>query len=129
MRNYLSLIGRIFLSLVFIVHGIMKVMDFEQFWKVLELKGVPVAPLLSIFVIFIELGGGIAILIGFYTRFFTSIMAVYLFVVTLVLHPFWFDFDHFDNFIKNFAIIGGLIIEDYAGAGKNSVDDSHYFDV
>ena len=129
MRNYLSLIGRIFLSLVFIVHGIMKVMDFEQFWKVLELKGVPVAPLLSIFVIFIELGGGIAILIGFYTRFFTSIMAVYLFVVTLVLHPFWFDFDHFDNFIKNFAIIGGLIIEDNAGAGKNSVDDSHYFDV
>ena len=129
MRNYLSLIGRIFLSLIFIYHGIMKAIDFETFWHVLNLKGVPAAPLVSIIVVFIELGGGVAILIGFYTRFFTSIMAIYLIGVTIFNYPFWFDMDLLEDFMKNFAIIGGLIIEDYAGAGKNSVDDSHVFDV
>ncbi|HAW52324.1 MAG TPA: hypothetical protein DCX54_08375 [Flavobacteriales bacterium] len=129
MRNYLSLIGRIFLSLIFIVHGTMKVMDFEHFWHGLELKGVPLAPMVSIIVVFIELGGGLAILIGFYTRFFTSIMAIYLLGVTLVYYPFWSDTTLFEDFMRNLAIVGGLIIEDYAGAGKNSVDDSHVFDV
>ena len=129
MKNYLSLIGRIFLSLIFIYHGITKVADFEYFWHGLELKGIPLAPMVAIFIVFIELGGGLAILIGFYTRFFTSIMAVYLIGVTLVYYPFWSDFGLFEDFMRNMAIVGGLIIEDYAGAGKNSVDDSHIFDV
>ncbi|MEQ9063055.1 MAG: DoxX family protein [Vicingaceae bacterium] len=128
MKKHLSLIGRILLSAVFIVEGLLKVFDFERFWHIIELKGMPVAPLVAILVVFIELGGGIAILIGFYTRFFAPIMAVYLFVVTLVSFPFWSDMIHFDDFIRNMAIVGGLIIEDFAGAGPESVDDSHFFD-
>lgn len=129
MKHYLSLIGRIFLSQVFIIHGIMKVMDFEHFWHVLDLKGIPIAPLLAILVVFIELGGGIAIMVGFYAKFFSSIMAIYLLVVTMFYFPFWLDFElYFDGFILNMAIVGGLIIEDFAGAGENSVDDAHLFD-
>ena len=128
MRNYLSLIGRIFLSQIFIIHGIIKVMDFEHFWHVLDLKGIPAAPLLAIVIVFIELGGGVAIMIGFYTKFFSGIMAVYLFIATLINYTIWFDLSHFNDFVMNFAIVGGLLIEDYAGAGENSVDDAHLFD-
>ena len=129
MSKHLSLIGRVLLSGVFIIEGILKVFDFEHFWHVMELKGIPVAPLVSILVVFIELGGGVAILLGFYTRFFSPIMAIYLFCVTLVNFPFWTDMIHFDDFIRNMAIVGGLIIEDFAGAGPESIDGSHFFDV
>ena len=129
MSKHIALVGRILLSAVFIVEGLLKVFDFERFWHVLDLKGVPVAPLVAMLVVFIELGGGIAILIGFYTRFFSPLMAIYLFFVTIFSYPFWSDMVHFDDFIRNMAIVGGLIIEDFAGAGPESVDESHFFDV
>ncbi len=129
MKKHLSLIGRIFLSAFFIFKGLINVLSFAQFWHRIDLLGIPLAPLVAMLVVFIELGGGIAILVGFYTRFFSPLMALYLFIATLVVYPFWSDLGHFEDFIRNIAIIGGLIIEDFAGAGPESVDDSHYFDV
>ena len=129
MRKHISLLGRIFLSSVFIIHGLIKLADFEHFWHVMDLKGIPVAPLAAVIVICIELGGGIAVLVGFYTKFFSPIMAIYLIVVTIVNFPFWSNYDFFENFIINMAIVGGLLIESYAGAGPESIDASHFFDI
>ena len=128
MNKHIALLGRIFLSGVFIVHGIMKIANFDSIWHALQFKGFPMAPIVLIIVIFIELIGGIAVLVGFKTRFFSPLMAMYFFVVTIVNFPFWTDLILFDEFIRNMAIVGGLLILEYAGAGKESVDGSHYFE-
>lgn len=128
MQKHIPLIGRILLSQVFIIYGLIKVFDFEHYWHVMELQGIPMAPLVAIIVVAIEVGGGIAILIGFQTRLFSAILAAYLIVLTIIEYPVWENFDHFDNFIRNLAILGGLFIEEYAGAGPDSIDESHLFD-
>ena len=128
MNKHIALLGRILLSGVFIIHGIIKIVNFESIWHALQFKGFPMAPIVLIIVIFIELIGGIAVLIGFQAKFFSPIMALYLFVITIVNYPFWSDFMFFEEFIRNMAIVGGLLILEYAGAGQESVDGSHFFD-
>ena len=90
---------------------------------------IPMAPLVAILVVAIEIGGGISILIGFQTRIFSAILFFYLLILTFWQFPIWSDFQaNFDDFIRNLAIMGGLLIEEYAGAGPDSLDESHVFD-
>jgi len=129
MNTYSAIIGRIAISIVFIIEGLLKVMDFEAFRLRLEIEhGVPAAPAVAILMILIELGGGISLILGFSARFFSFIMALYLLVATIVHYPFWSDFSLFEEFIRNFAIIGGLLMINSHGAGPSSVDSSHVFD-
>ena len=129
MKRHLSLLGRVLLSGVFISHGLVKIFDFTHYWNVLDLEGYAIAPLIAVLIIVIELGGGIALLVGFYARFFSPIMAVYLITFTIMHYPFWSDFQYFEGFMTQMAVVGGLFIETYAGAGPDSVDGSHYFDI
>ena len=128
MKKHIALLGRILLSGVFIIHGIMKIANFESIWHMLQFKGFPMAPIVLIIVIFIELIGGIAILLGFQAKFFSPIMATYLLVISVVNYPFWSDFMFFEDFIRNMAIIGGLLLIEYAGSGPESVDNASYFE-
>ena len=129
MNTYSAIIGRVAISLVFIIGGIIKVFSFESFWQKLEIsQGVPAAPFVAILVVIIELGGGISLLLGFNARFFSFIMALYLFIITIIQYPFWSDMELFQLFIRNIAIIGGLFMVNSHGAGPSSVDESHVFD-
>src|SRR5690348_17642133 len=62
MQNFTLFVGRIGLSLIFILSGIGKVMAYHATEKVLIAHGLP--PGLLPLVIFAELGGGLAILCG-----------------------------------------------------------------
>lgn len=129
MNAYSAIVGRIAIALLFILYGGYKVWDFEHFWHQLEFDGFPAAPFFALLVVIIELGGGISLILGFNARFFSFIMGVYLFIVTMVEVQFWNDMELFDDFLKNIAIIGGLFMVNSHGAGPSSVDESHVFDV
>jgi putative oxidoreductase len=129
MSAYSAIIGRIAIALLFILEGVVKVYDFEHFWQTLDLQGFPMAPFISIVVVIIELGGGISLILGFNARFFSFVMAIYLLVVTIVEVQFWSNFDLFHDFLLNIGVIGGLLLVNSHGAGPNSVDESHIFDV
>lgn len=124
-----AIIGRIAIALLFIIQGGLKIFDFEHFWQTLDLQGFPMAPFIAILVVIIEFGGGLSLILGFNARFFSMVMAIYLLIVTFVELPFWSDFELFEDFIKNIAIIGGLLMVNWHGAGPSSVDESHIFDV
>lgn len=124
-----AIYGRIAIALLFLLYGGYKVYDFEHFWHKLELEGFPAAPLVALLVVVIELGGGISLILGFNARFFSLVMGIYLFIVTFVEVQFWNDMELFDDFLKNIAIIGGLLMVNSHGAGPSSVDESHIFDV
>lgn len=129
MSDNSAIIGRIFIALLFMLYGGYKVFDFEHFWHKLEFDGFPMAPFVAILVVAIELGGGIFLILGFNAKFVSLVMAIYLFIVTVVEVQFWNDFAHFEDFLKNIAIIGGLFMINSHGAGATSVDESHLFDV
>jgi len=124
MKAYLPLFGRMGISLVFILFGLEKSMDFEHSRHFLAVVGYPDAPVLVIISIIIEFVGGILVLIGYHVKITAMIMAAYVLLTTAIFYPIWSDLSHYQDFIKNLAIIGGLLILSYHGAGPKSLDSN-----
>jgi uncharacterized membrane protein YphA (DoxX/SURF4 family) len=82
---------------------------------------------LTAIAIFIELIGGILIILGFATRFFAVVIFLFLIPVNVLFHGFWNITDavlmqaEMMNFIKNLAIMGGLLALAVAGPGGLSL--------
>jgi putative oxidoreductase len=78
-------------------------------------KGIPLASVALVISLFIEIGGGLMVLTGFKAKYAALVMAVWLIPVTLVFHHFWGipaaqQQDQMVNFLKNLAIMGGLLV-------------------
>lgn len=116
-ESLFSFIGRAFLAYLFIVAGWGKVGGYAGTAAYMESKGLPGD--LLILVILLELGGGLAILLGFQTR----IVALFL-VIFNVLTAFMFHGTPEDAtaFMKNIGIAGGFLYLVVYGAGRLSID-------
>lgn len=122
-----SFLGRILLSAIFIFSGFSKIFGFRFFTGMLAAKGFPLATVAIAIVIFIETIGGLAILTGFRAKLAAWIVFLYLIPVTLLFHNFWAvqgmaRVDSQAHFIKNLAIMGGLLLLASNGAGRYSLD-------
>jgi putative oxidoreductase len=127
----ISLVGRILLSAIFIISGLSKISNFGATRDVLVTHGVPLAPLLLFVSILIEVGAGIAVLLGLQARASAALLILYLIPVTLTFHNFWAyqGAEHqmqLVNFLKNISIMGGLAQVVAMGAGPISIDQSRY---
>ena len=122
MREYLPLFGRMGISFVFILLGLEKCLDFDHSRQLLNVLGIPAVPTLLIISITIEFVGGILVLIGYHVKHVALIMAFYLVIITAIFHPIWTDLIHFEDFVKNLAIVGGLLTLSYYGGGPKSLD-------
>jgi len=125
MREYLHLFGRFGLSLIFVVEGLHKALEYKESIVIIEEKGLPIPLFFLICSIVIELIGGLALAIGYKTSTAAFVVSLYLMVVTIFFHPVWDDMSYFIDFVKNIAIIGGLFILAYYGSGPKSVDNYH----
>ena len=77
--------------------------------------GMPAVWLFLPAAILLELGGGVAILTGYGARIGAAALIVFLIPTTLIFHPFWQASGmertvQMINFMKNLAIMGGLLI-------------------
>jgi len=125
--GFVPLLGRILLSSVFILAGIGKVGGFSGEEMFLASKHFPLPAVALGIAMIIELVGGLAILVGLYTRFTAWIVFLYLIPTTFLFHNFWTmegaaRQDNIIHFEKNLAIMGGLLILAAFGAGGFSVD-------
>ena len=110
------LLGRVLLALYFFVPGLSKVADFEGTAAYMALHGVPfVVPLLAVTIV-VQIGGAVALAIGFQTRWLALMFAGLVLVINLFMHDFWNSYEGGDqghelqNFIKNLAIMAGLLV-------------------
>jgi len=108
-------LGRVLLSAIFILSGLGKLPHFNDIAGMMAGKGIPLASVALVITLFIEIGGGLMVLIGFKARYAALVMAVWLIPVTLVFHHFWGipaeqQQDQMVNFLKNVAIMGGLLV-------------------
>ncbi|NUR22789.1 DoxX family protein [Frateuria sp.] len=107
MNALLSLLGRVGLSLIFIVSGWGKIAGYAATQGYMESMGVP--GVLLPLVIALELGGGLAILTGVFTRWTALALAAFSIASALVFHANFADPMQAINFWKNVAIAGGFL--------------------
>lgn len=116
------LIGRILLSIIFIMAGLMKLGDPGGTAGYIASMGLPMAGVLVWLVIALEVLGGIAILIGFMTVPAAYALAVFCVASGLLAHFDPSDQVQFTMLLKNLAMAGGFLVLAAHGAGSISVD-------
>ena len=122
-------LGRLCLSAIFIMSGINKVLHWSQSADQMRSEGMVGVPLFLALAILVEIGAGLAILIGWKTRLAAFLLVIFLIPVTLIFHDFWryhgpAQMQQMIHFMKNLAILGGLLGIIAHGAGPVSVDQS-----
>lgn len=126
-RPTTALVGRILISLIFLTGGIAKLTDVAGTAGFMESAGIPYAHTLAIIAGIAEIAGGLSLLLGLLTRIGALGLFVYLVLVSVLMHPFW-SFEGAEQqmqqiqFMKNLAIMGGLLAFVAFGPGRFSID-------
>lgn len=122
-KTYSDLLGRLLLAAIFIIAGYGKIGGYAATQGYMEAMGVSGA--LLPLVIFVELGGGLAILLGLLTRYAALGLAVFCVASAVIFHS---SADQVQQimFMKNLAIAGGLLILVANGPGRLSLDAKRF---
>ncbi len=120
MQNITLLLGRIGLSLLFVLSGAGKLAAYHATTTLLVAHGLP--PGLLPLVILAELGGGLMILCGLCTRSTAVVLFVYTILVALLFHNRLADHAEWLDFMQNLAIAGGFLLLAAQGPGLLSLD-------
>lgn len=120
MNALLSLLGRLGLSLIFLISGWGKIAGFAATQQYMDAMGVPGA--LLPLVIALELGGGLAILSGLFTRSIAVALALFSIASAAVFHANFADPMQAISFWKNVSMAGGFVVLAANGAGNLSLD-------
>ena len=116
----LELIGRIFISLIFLIAGVGKIFNYEGTIGYMESFGIP--GYLLIPAIIIEILFPLLIIVGYKTKFSAIILALFAILLAVIFHTDFSNQMQLMSFLKNFAIAGGFLIIFVRGAGKYSID-------
>jgi putative oxidoreductase len=127
--RYTSLVGRIFLSIVFLLSGVMKITAFSQILPMMQAKGFPLPGVSLGIAAAVELIGAALLITGYQARLSAWVLFVYLIVATFVFHNFWAaqgmeQQTQLINFLKNVAIMGGLLMVAAFGPGRLALGNS-----
>ena len=110
------LIGRVILGLYFFVFGFGKVFTYQDVESVMFLKEVPLVALTLPLTIVIQTIFGLLIIFGKYLRLSGLVLFILTLLINYYIHNFWdlagdpSQAHEMQNFIKNTAIAGGLLI-------------------
>ena len=118
---YLITIGRVLMAIMFIQAGISKIFGYAGAQGYMEAAGVPGA--LLPLVILLEAGGGLAVLLGLFTRWSALLLAGFCVLAALLFHLKPDDQMQMISFMKNITIAGGLLILAGAGPGALALDN------
>ena len=116
----IDVLGRIFLSTLFLIEGTNKIFNYEETIQYMENFGVP--GYLAIPAIILEILFPLLLIIGYQTKIAALVMMIFTIVVAIIFHTNFDDHMQFITFFKDIAIAGGFIIIFVNGAGKFSVD-------
>ena len=108
-QRLMELVGRGLLGLYFIVPGITKITGFAATSEYMASKSVPMVPILLVVTIVIQIGGGLSLIAGYRTALIAFVLAGLTLVISLFMHDFWNVESEMQNFIKNMAIMAGLL--------------------
>ena len=123
------LIGRILIAALFLNAGLRKAFTYAATVGYFTKLGFPMPEAMAIIAPVIEVGGAVLLIIGWKSRYAAWLLALFVLIASFAAHRFWtFDAAQYVNqmnhFMKNFAIIGGLLFVAACGPGRLSVEKS-----
>jgi len=104
------IIARILIALVFLYAGWGKITGFDGTVGYIASAGLPFPEVLAIVAIIIEIGGGILLILGHKVREAAIALVIFTVIASVAFHPFWSDPSQTMMFLKNAAIVGGLLL-------------------
>ncbi len=120
MEKYTNLAGRILLAHIFLLAGINKITGYSGTQAYMESMGVP--GMLLPLVILLEIGGAVALIVGWQTRWAAYALALFSIVAAVIFHGNLADQMQMILFMKNWALAGGLLVLAANGAGAFSLE-------
>jgi putative oxidoreductase len=122
LSSSVALSGRILLSAIFLLSGVSKIGASAGMIAYIESVGLPFPSLALAIAILVEVGGGIALILGYRTRLVAAGLALFSVATALAFHNQLGDQNQFIHFFKNIAMAGGLLQVVAFGAGRFSLD-------
>ena len=116
----IQVLGRIFLSTIFLVEGMNKIFNYESTIEYMENFNVP--EYLAIPAIIVEILFPLLLIVGYQTKISALALAIFTLTTALIFHTDFTNQMQLISFLKNFAIAGGFLIIFVNGAGKHSID-------
>ncbi|MDQ6733901.1 MAG: DoxX family protein [Nitrospirota bacterium] len=122
-HRYSMLVGRILIAAIFLMSGIGKIADPQGTQQYMQAMGMTWATtLFYVGAIVLEVGGGLSLLLGYWTRAGAIALILFMIPTTLMFHTNFADQNQMIHFLKNLAMFGGLFYVAAYGAGPLSMD-------
>ena len=127
-QSNMMLVGRIGIAVLFLVPGIRKAMAVAGTAGYFAKLGFPMPEVMVWVAILIEVGGAALLILGWQARRVAWLLILFTVIATLMAHRFWEFSDaaqyaaQMNNFLKNLAVIGGLLYVAAFGPGALSMD-------
>lgn len=127
LSNPLALIARILMAAMFVMAGFSKIGGFEGTVGYIASKGLPLASVVAVLTIILEIAGGLAIMVGYKARIAAFLLGGFTLLAAFIFHNFWAApaeqaFVQNTLFMKNISIAGGLFLLAALGSGSCSID-------
>ncbi len=114
--KHIYITGRVLIGLYFLIPGIFKILSFSEYIQIVTINDVPLPALSLIIVIMCQLIFGSSIILGRFLKVGSIVLALNVVLFNFYIHDFWNINDvinknhEIQNFIKNSAIIAGLLV-------------------
>lgn len=118
---FLADIGRVLMSLIFLWSGFGKLMFASATIGYIASKGLPLPEVGYGIAVIVELGGGVLLLLGLFTRWAALALALFCLVTAFAFHGFG-DLNSQIHAMKNVTMAGGFLVLAAYGAGSVSLD-------
>ena len=120
---YVAVTGRVLLAAIFLWSALGKILDPASALGYIGSVGLPFPQLSLATAIFVELVGGIALVLGYRTKLVAAVLALFSIATALAFHSAFGDQNQVIHFFKNIAMAGGLLQVAAFGAGPISIDN------
>ena len=120
MTNILDLIGRVFISLIFLLSGFSKISNYEGTVDWMESLGVPGIFLIPAIVL--EIIVPIFIIIGYKVKISATLLSLFCVATAFIFHNDFSNQMEFISFMKNIGLAGGFLFLVVNGAKDFSLD-------
>ncbi|SDR60500.1 putative oxidoreductase [Rhizobiales bacterium GAS191] len=117
-----ALLGRVLMSTIFIWAGYGKLMSAAGTTAYFAKMGLPAPELAYLVSVVVELGGGILLLLGLFTRFTGAVLGLWCVATAIAGHSDFGDRNMEIHFMKNLAMAGGFAYVALLGARAFSLD-------
>lgn len=120
--SFLPAAARLLLAPLFLVSGFGKLAAPAATKAYIVSAGLPLPDVAYLVAVLVEVGLGLALLVGFRTRLVAALMAAFTLATAFAFHANLADQGQMIHFLKNVAISGGLLQVAAYGAGGFALD-------